>query len=178
MHPDTRLDVVDSTVGMGVFATRALPAGTIVWARDPWDRVILPQEVTEDRRKAIETYSYLEADGTRLLIWDHGRFVNHHCEANCIGIDAGFDLVVRDIEAGGEITNDYGVLGEMPRFECSCGSIRCRGTIGLARIEPPTEARFHAALGLVDKVPQPLLEHAQTWLEASLVKRRLARKSA
>lgn len=173
MHPDTRLNFVDANVGLGVFTTVHLPAGTIIWARDPWDRIIRPEDITEDRRRVIETYSYLEADGSRLLIWDHGRFVNHHCSANCVGIDAGFDLVVRDIEPGEEITNDYGVLGEMPPFDCDCGSPECRRRVGLARIEPVVEARFMAALARVDSVPQPLREHAQPWVAASRKKRGL-----
>ena len=64
-----------------------------------------------------------------MLWWDHGRFVNHSCEANCRSTGFDFELAVRDIQPGEEITDDYGSLNVDLEFECGCGAARCRGTV-------------------------------------------------
>ena len=35
IHSDTELRPVNAVVGLGVFATRRLPRGTVTWVRDP-----------------------------------------------------------------------------------------------------------------------------------------------
>jgi SAM-dependent methyltransferase len=55
--------------------------------------------------------------------------MNHACEPNAAGTEFGFEVALRDIQAGEELTNDYGsycISGEPP-FACACGCARCRG---------------------------------------------------
>jgi hypothetical protein len=132
IHPDTELRRVDERVGLGVFATRRLPRGTITWALDDLD-----QRIGADRlarlgphyRVLVDRYAYLNGHGERILCWDIGRFMNHSCRANSISTGWDFDLAIRDIEAGEEITNDYALLNLDHSFECGCGAPECRGTV-------------------------------------------------
>ena len=132
IHPDTELREVDPVVGLGVFATRHLPKGTITWALDDLD-----QRIPETRlaalgriyRPVIHRYAYVNGHGDRILCWDIGRFVNHSCNANSISTGWDFDLAVRDIEAGEQITNDYALLNLEAPFECACGEEGCRGLV-------------------------------------------------
>jgi hypothetical protein len=91
---------------------------------DPAERVALPPMLAA----LLDKYSYLEPRG-RVLCWDHGRFVNHSCDPNCRSTGFDFEIAVRDIQLGDEITDDYGSLNVDYEFDCRCGSARCRGTI-------------------------------------------------
>ncbi len=132
IHPHTELREVDPQIGLGVFATRPLPRGTITWALDALD-----QRVDASRlrslgrlyRPLIDRYAYLNGHGERILCWDIGRFMNHSCDANSISTGWDFDLAIRDIAAGEQITNDYALLNLDQRFECACGAPNCRGVV-------------------------------------------------
>jgi hypothetical protein len=77
----------------------------------------------------IDRYAYLESDGRRVLCWDHGRYINHHCDAASRGLGPGAQIAIRDIAAGEELTCDYGECNLPWTLECACGSPRCRGGI-------------------------------------------------
>ena len=137
IHPDTALRFVHSEVGWGVVATQAIPCGTIMWVADPLDQVLTPEHVASLPGVCtanIERYTWQDAAGNLILVWDLARFVNHSCEPNCLRTRNGFEIAVRDIGLGEEITNDYANLGLQPseRLRCHCGSPRCRGTISRA----------------------------------------------
>jgi SET domain-containing protein len=57
-------------------------------------------------------------------------FVNHSCDPNC-GIRGEITFVaMRRIEEGEELTCDYAMIdNEDYRFECNCGSSKCRKTV-------------------------------------------------
>lgn len=58
-------------------------------------------------------------------------FFNHSCEPN-MGFDEDGDFVaLRDIDAGEELSYDYGCLESGPdfAFDCACGAATCRGRI-------------------------------------------------
>lgn len=57
-------------------------------------------------------------------------YVNHSCNPNC-GMRGEITCVaMRDIKAGEEITQDYGLIDNYDyKLECTCGSDNCRGTI-------------------------------------------------
>jgi hypothetical protein len=132
IHPDTELRPVHDDIGLGVFATRRIPRGTLTWVLDALD-----QRFDEDRiaglgpryRAIIDRYAYLNGHGQWILCWDIGRFMNHSCAANSISTGWDFDLAIRDIEAGEEITNDYALLNLDHSFACACGAPACRGTV-------------------------------------------------
>lgn len=57
-------------------------------------------------------------------------YVNHSCDANC-GLHGEITVVaMRDIKAGEEITQDYGLLDNSDyELECTCGASNCRKII-------------------------------------------------
>jgi len=132
LHPDTELRFVSPKIGWGVFATRNLPRGTIVWALDVLDQRFSPAETAklpEYARSQLEKYSYIDARGDHILCWDNARFFNHSCSANCLSVGYDFELAVRDIAAGEELTDDYGTLNPAEPFPCFCASPVCRGQV-------------------------------------------------
>jgi hypothetical protein len=173
MHPHTQVRQVDDIVGVGVFATHDIPMGTVVWAKDPWDREIDPKRLHElpaDLHPFLERYAY-EEQGMLVLCWDHARFVNHNCEATNLGLDLGFEIVVRDVKAGEQLTDDYALLGLHEPMACACGSPRCRGVVhpdDRERLLPMWSAVYEPALARVASVEQPLGVRARAALDVAL----------
>jgi hypothetical protein len=131
MHPDTELRFVSEEIGLGVFATKWIPKGTIVWALDDLD-MILDEAYIESldrvRKEIVYKYAYQHNDGKYVLCWDHARYVNHSFHANCVSTAYEFELAARDIQPGEELTCDYATLGEDEPFFClpEEGSFRTR----------------------------------------------------
>ncbi|MCD6063810.1 MAG: protein-lysine N-methyltransferase [Flavipsychrobacter sp.] len=102
-------------------ATAFIPKGTITWIGDPLDQVFTPREVKEMHpvfRDIIDTYAFRDNKGDFVLCWDHSRFVNHSFNSNCLSTAYNFELAVRDIYPGEELTNDYGYLNLTEPFVC------------------------------------------------------------
>jgi hypothetical protein len=121
IHPHTALRYVGPEVGVGVFATRLIPRGTIVWVQDGLDQVLEPEFVDgldDIRRAEVVKYGYRDPQGRWILCWDDGRFVNHSFHANCIGTAWDLEIAVRDIPAGTELTDDYGSLNLEEPMDC------------------------------------------------------------
>ena len=51
-------------------------------------------------------------------------YINHSCDPNLINSTAW-----RDIQAGDEITTEYGLSGESVLETCRCGASQCRGRV-------------------------------------------------
>ncbi|PGM56964.1 SET domain-containing protein [Bacillus sp. AFS053548] len=121
MHPDTEIRYVSEQVGVGVFATKLIPKGTIVWVKDDLDLVLTVEyiESLDDLRKEyIYKYSYLDTDDIHVLNWDHAKYMNHSFKANCVDTAYDFLLAARDIKPGEQLTSDYGTFGQNENFEC------------------------------------------------------------
>lgn len=132
IHPDTELRFVSPSIGWGVFATRLIPRGTITWVLDELDQRYTPAEIAAlpaILRQQLTTYSYVDRRGDHILCWDHARFFNHSCNANCLSVGYDFEIAVRDIAVGTELTDDYGTLNPAEPFGCSCGELACRRQI-------------------------------------------------
>ncbi len=138
IHPATELrPVARASIGFGVFATAFIPAGTVTWVRDSLDQAIAGKAVKsmpELLRGALKRYGYRERDGSVVLCWDHARFNNHSCRPACRTV-GDFDIAVRDIARGGELTIEYGVINVFDELECSCGEAMCRRTIRGSDVE-------------------------------------------
>lgn len=52
-----------------------------------------------------------------ILCWDIGRFVNHSFKSNCLTTAYDFEIAVRDIQPGEQLTDDYGYLNIPEPFE-------------------------------------------------------------
>lgn len=165
MHPHTELRHVSDSIGLGVFATCRIPRGTITFAVDPLDaRVSRPQlrNLPDMLRHKVELYGYMEPGGAHVVSWDIAKFVNHCCDSNTISTGWGFEIALRDIAPGEEITDEYGLfnLPEPMRIACArCSD--CRGTVRGDDVRIYAEiwdARIRAALDWFAQVDQPLIE--------------------
>lgn len=121
IHPDTELRFVNDFIGYGVFATKFIPKGTIVWVLDE-----LEQQFNETyvlsldplQQKHILKYSFRGRNGDYILCWDIGRYVNHSFYANCISTAYDFEIAPRDIYPGEELTDHYACFNLDKPFEC------------------------------------------------------------
>ena len=92
---------MNDQVGVGVFATAFIPAGTVVYVEDPLDIVIPPDSPLLDNpvlRPTIDKYAILEPGERRIIGWDAAKYVNHCCQANIISTGYGFEIALRDIQ--------------------------------------------------------------------------------
>ena len=113
IHPKTELRFISNEVGYGVFATDFIPAGTITWVMDKLDREFRPEEffaMDLVYQNIIDTYTFRNNIGNYVLCWDHGRFVNHSFNSNCLTTAYDFEIAIRDILPGEQLTDDYGYL--------------------------------------------------------------------
>lgn len=119
IHPKTELRYISKEIGYGVVATDFLPAGTITWVLDELDREFTPTEVGSMHgiyQNLIDIYSYRNNRGNYVLCWDNARYVNHSFKSNCLSTAYDFEIAIRDIHPGEEITDDYGYLNVSNEF--------------------------------------------------------------
>lgn len=175
IHPDTELRKVDDTIGRGVFATQPIPKGTILYVKDPLEiEVSAEQFETMDPQyqTLINWFSYIDEGGFRIVSWDIAKYVNHHCDSNSISTGYGFEIATRDIAAGEEITDEYGIFNLPYPLQCCCGSSRCRGTISDDDWDTYGniwDKKAKEALKHFGKVAQPLMKFMDTEVYQSLM---------
>ena len=120
MHPDTEIRFINEEIGYGVVATKLIPEGTITWVQDELDSVLEPQEVEKMHRMAremVDKFSFRNREGKFVLCWDLSKYVNHSFHSNCLSSAYGFEVAVRDIKPGEELTDDYGYLNITEPFK-------------------------------------------------------------
>lgn len=162
MHPDTELRYVSEAIGYGVFATRFIPKGTIVYTKDPLEIEIAEEQFAQYPtvfQDVIEKYSYVDERGIRIISWDHAKYVNHCCDCNTMSTGYGFEIAIRDIEAGEEITDEYGLLNLAYAMPLYCDKAACRCEVSPADFEDygtTWDLTVKHALSLVQTVRQPL----------------------
>ena len=113
LHPHTELKFVSPEIGYGIFATALIPRGTITWVKDELDRVVSKDDLDKMTQANLENllkYSYRNSKGNYVFCWDLTRYVNHSYKPNSILTTLGFEIAIRDILPGEEMTNDYGTL--------------------------------------------------------------------
>jgi len=163
LHPHTELRRINDEVGYGLFATRLIPLGTITWALDPLDQILDPHtsdQLEDQYHGDIKRYSWVTGQGKRILCWDFGRFMNHSCEANTYAPGGcEFEIAVRDIAPGEELTCDYTTLNLEAPLVCQCGTALCRQIVkadDLAPIAVRCDALIQSAFTHLRTVQQPL----------------------
>jgi hypothetical protein len=162
MHPCTQLAFISDEIGFGVVATAFIPRGTIVWTLDQLDRVIsddLKHALPPPFRPVLDRYAYRDAAGAWVLCWDHARFVNHSCEPTLLAPGLGFEIALRDIHPGEQITDDYASLNLEDDMPCACGTPSCRRVVRATDFDelvPSWEALVLAAWADASGVEQPL----------------------
>ena len=163
IHPATALKFISEEIGYGVFATQLIPKGTIVYIQDPLEMVISPEKyagLIEPLKSAVEKYSYIDGNGNRIVSWDHGKYVNHCCQCNTMSTGYGFEIAIRDIAPGEEITDEYGLFNLEYEMALSCNKPGCRQKIkatDLLTYFDIWDAKVKEALMSLHLVEQPLI---------------------
>jgi hypothetical protein len=168
IHPDTELRKVNETIGYGVFATQPIRKGTIVYVKDPLEIEVAPEQFAEldpAYQSIVNWFSYIDDRGVRIVSWDIAKYVNHSCAANSISTGYGFEIATRNIAAGQQITDEYGIFNLPIPLACCCGSSRCRGQISAddwAVYGRMWDRQARAAIKCFGQVDQPLVQFLQT----------------
>jgi uncharacterized protein len=132
IHPSTELRFIGPEVGYGVFSTALIPKGTITYVEDELEVRIPEQQFLSFQpqiQEVLDKYSYIDANGVRIMSWDFAKYVNHNCNFNTITTGYGFEIAIRDIQPGEELTDEYGIFNLDYPMKCYCGSANCRGMV-------------------------------------------------
>lgn len=162
IHPDSELRLVSEAIGYGVFATRPIPRGTVTYVKDDLEIELTQRQferLDATHRQIVDKYSYIDPRGRRIVSWDHAKYVNHRCECNTISTGYGFEIAIRDIAAGEEITDEYGLFNLQAPMAVDCGCSNCRRTLrpdDPDQLAPVWDAWVQQALRCLPGVDQPL----------------------
>lgn len=119
--------------GQGAFAKQRIPADTrlIEYIGERVDKPESARRCDEGNPYIFAINDEWDIDGS--VEWNPARFFNHSCSPNCESRQDGDDIwiwSIRDIEAGEELTYNYGYdLSEWRDYPCACGAPNCLGYI-------------------------------------------------
>lgn len=162
IHPDTEVRFISNEIGYGVVATKMIPKGTVTWVLDKLDRIYSPVEIeTLDPlyKDILSKYTFRDNRGYHILCWDNSRYVNHSFNSNCISTAYDFEIAVRDIEPGEQLTDDYGYLNVTEPFYCLPEKGSRRKAVNpddLERYHKQWDKKLKAAFKHFNSVEQPL----------------------
>ena len=157
----------DSHGGKGLFAKRFVPAGTIsiIEKGCPKCKSISPKQLEKrpDRDFMLSHAPITLSSFPNFLVPCDDRiyYINHSCNANSLDAD-GFDIVVRDLECGEELTCDYRMFRDnITNFLCDCGEENCSGLISCVYPFPKDlldywSKKIQNVLEIARRVEQPL----------------------
>ncbi|MEM6707880.1 MAG: SET domain-containing protein-lysine N-methyltransferase [Pseudomonadota bacterium] len=144
--PTTRV-ATSPIQGLGLFATEALPAGTLVamkggsvLTREVWDTLtpgLGPAEFQIADDLVIAPQSASERDGSMI-------FLNHSCDPNCAIQGQIAVVTMLPVAPGEELTHDWATTDDDDyEMACRCGTRRCRGTVtGKDWLDPELRVRY------------------------------------
>lgn len=163
IHPNTELKFVNDLVGYGVFATKNIPEGTIVYIKDSLEISVSPTEYllhNKEMREVINKYSYIDENGHRIISWDFAKYVNHCCNCNTISTGYGFEIAIRDIAAGEQITDEYGIFNIEEEMNLVCNEDCCRKKLTPSDFDlhyQSWDEKIKVSLKKVFDIEQPLI---------------------
>ncbi|MCF8713276.1 SET domain-containing protein [Joostella atrarenae] len=161
IHPHTELRFISEEIGHGVVATKLIPKGTITWVQDQLDLVFSPSQVSEmtsDYQQILDYFTFRNSKGEFVLCWDLGKYVNHSFKSNCLTTPYDFEIAIRDIYPGEELTDDYGYLNIAKPFKAKNEGTR-RKTVypnDLLKYHPIWDKSLQNAFYDIKDVEQPL----------------------
>ncbi len=163
MHPDTKLKWISEEVGFGVVATRFIPKGTITWVQDELDGVFSPDSPEYFKpltQRLLEKYSFRNSKGELILCWDIAKYVNHSFRSNCLSTAYNFEVAIRDIAKGEELTDDYGYLNLTESFipEDEGTDRKVVDPDDILKCYKEWDRELEKILPLLDTINQPLME--------------------
>ncbi|WP_222983179.1 SET domain-containing protein [Flagellimonas meishanensis] len=161
IHPDTELKFINGEIGYGVVATKFIPAGTITWVLDKLDREFTPLELQEMNpiyQNILDTYTFRNNKGNYILCWDNGRYVNHSFNSNCLTTAYDFEIAIRDIRPGEQLTDDYGYLNIPLPFRAADEGTRRKVVYpdDLLKYYKVWDNKIKKVFGQITKLEQPL----------------------
>ncbi|WP_373058524.1 SET domain-containing protein [Zunongwangia sp. H14] len=161
MHPDTEIRFISEEIGYGVVALKRLPKGTITWVQDELDQIYTPAEVekmSEFAKQMIDKYTFRNNKGNFVLCWDTSKYVNHSFRSNCLSTAYDFEIAVRDIQEGEELTDDYGYLNVTEAFEAKDEHTERKVVYpnDLEKFHPQWDEQLQEAFEHIKNVSQPL----------------------
>ncbi len=163
LHPKTELRFINPVVGYGVFATDFIPEGTITYVKDSLELEVSPTAYLQHppaMQEVIEKYSYIDERGYRIISWDFAKYINHCCNCNSMSTGYGFEIAIRDILPGEEITDEYGIFNLTEPMELVCDRGACRKVLKPEDFDlyyPIWDEKLKAALVNFNAIIQPLL---------------------
>lgn len=162
MHPHTKVQFISDEVGHGVIATAFIPKGTVTWVQDPLDRVFTPEQVHSlptESQDLLEYFAFRNSMGNMVLCWDHARYVNHSFRSNCLSTVFDFEIAVRDIHEGEQLTDDYGYLNLNAPWKPMDEGTRRKWVRpdDSVRYAPIWDRTLNQAMKRLEKVNQPLM---------------------
>ncbi len=169
IHPETELFWRADIEGYGVRATARIPAGTLLWVRDPLDVVLARKQVgalCSPLREEVERLGYVDRSGRTIVCWDAGRFVNHCCRPSMRSVGEDAMIAIVDVAVGDELTCDYAECNLSVSLACRCGDPDCRSSIssdiliGDAVHVAEWDRVVKQAVQKASQVEQPLVLHA------------------
>ncbi|MEZ4951081.1 MAG: SET domain-containing protein [Saprospiraceae bacterium] len=161
-HPKARIQWINDVVGYGLVATEFIPKGTITYLKDPMELEISPERykaLPNELQAEVEKFSYMDELGNRIVSWDFAKYVNHCCNCNTMSTGYGFEIAIRDILPGEEITDEYGIFNMEESMNVVCDKPGCRKTISgndLNTYYEKWDEHLKEALRSVKIVNQPL----------------------
>ena len=169
---------INDVKGLGVLATAKIPRGTVTWVFDELDREITMNQfsqLSEPCQEAVINYSYRNCKGNLIFCWDNERYINHSFKPNCCLTPYNFEIAVRDIEPGEELTDDYGFLNIIAPFSVDSEGTD-RTTVypdDLLRYSPHWDSLLREAFNHLPHVEQPLKRvfQAEAWQLAESIAR-------
>ena len=116
---------------LGLFAEQRIGRGEMIWQLDPNTEFLAWAAIKKLPRKMWKQIYQCGTDAY-VILTDGSQYMNHSCNPNAwANGDASFDAR-SDIEAGEEVTCDYGTFLTDIRWEgmeCHCNSTNCRRRI-------------------------------------------------
>lgn len=176
IHPATALKLINQHKGYGVFATSFIPKGTITYVKDPLEIAVTQahyQSLSIPMQEQVEKYSYIDENGNRILSWDLGKYVNHCCDPNTMSSGYGFEIALRDIVEGEEITDEYGLFNLTEPMQVGCDKPACRCEVlpnDASHFADSWDAKLKPALKEVLIVEQALWSYVDAKTKRQLIK--------
>lgn len=161
IHPDTEVRFVSEDIGYGIVATKLIPEGTITWVQDELDQVYTPAQVAmmlPFAQEMIDKFTFRNNNGNFVLCWDTAKYVNHSFNSNCISTAYDFEIAIRDIQIGEELTDDYGYLNVTEAFRAKDEGAS-RTTVypdDLVNFHKEWDEKLRNSFKKLNHLPQPL----------------------
>lgn len=178
IHPLTELKFISNEIGYGVVAREFIPKGTITWVLDKLDREFSPLEIQTMEpiyQEILDFYTFRNNNGNYVLCWDNGRYVNHSFNSNCLTTAYDFEIAIRDILPGEQLTDDYGYLNIPYPFRGVDEGTRRKIVYpdDLVKYHKVWDKKIEKAFPLITKVNQPLrtLISDEKWKEIEAIKK-------